>query len=129
MKVLIVDDNGYDLDKLKRHVEGLGHEVVTASDGREATNILMPIDDSLTPSIGAIVTDTRMGEYSGVYLLQFINRNDPPPTLLHSTDTTFTYKGTEFDLPVVIPDAFGFAQFHLKGDDLSYITEFLTKLA
>jgi CheY-like chemotaxis protein len=129
LKVLIVDDHPYELKKFKEFVESLGHEVVTANGGREATNILMPID-SLPPSIDAIITDTRMGEHGGIYVLQFVNRNNnPPPTLLHSSETTCRYHDYDYDLPTVIPDAFRFAQFHLKDQDLTYIEEFLAKIA
>jgi DNA-binding NtrC family response regulator len=129
MKVLVVDDHPYELNKFAAFVKDLGYEVITAVGFTEATRILMPIDDSLTPSISAIVTDTRMGEHSGINLLQFVWRNDPPPCLLHSSDPTFRLHGDEIDLAEDIPQIFPFAQFHLKGEDLTYIKEFLAKLA
>jgi len=135
LTVLIVDDQSYELQKYQKFVEGLGCEVIPAPGGREAVTILMPFDGSEAPLFDAIITDTRMGEFSGINLLQFVSRTGhkghdaPPPTLLHSSDPTFRMGKDEIDLAQMTPEIFPFAQFHLKGEDLAYIKEFLDKIA
>jgi len=74
---LIVDDDDVQRSDLSQMVGTLGFEVITASDGREALNVL----ESLTPSI--ILTDLVMPRKDGIELLkELAARGDRTPTIV-----------------------------------------------
>ena len=65
-KVLIVDDNAEDLEKMKSLVESAGHEVVTASDGASALDALNE------GGFDGILIDIKMPTLSGYDLLRLM---------------------------------------------------------
>ena len=81
-KVLIADDEPFNLDLLTQELGILGNEVVTAVDGQEA---LTKIDYGFP---GIVVTDIRMPNLDGLELMAHVRRIDP-------------------DLPVILVSAHG----------------------
>jgi EAL domain-containing protein (putative c-di-GMP-specific phosphodiesterase class I) len=70
-RILLVDDDPALLGVLRRALADVGHEVVTASDGREALRLLE------TPeSFDAVVSDITMPHMSGIDLLRAVRERD-----------------------------------------------------
>lgn len=65
-RVLIADDDPMTVEMLKIAVEVQGYEVISASDGREAYNMLQIDDD-----FAAIILDMNMPYLNGLGLLQY----------------------------------------------------------
>lgn len=123
MKILLVEDHEKLRDELCSLIMRLGHEVVEATDGREASELLFGDSDVLDPSFNAVITDMKMPHMSGLGLLQFLDeRRVNLPCLLHSSEDT----ADGINLADV-EDVFDFATFHLKGE-VRYIKEFLSSI-
>lgn len=117
-KILVVDDDPRFRDQFGKWVTRLGYEVVLASDGIEAAEMLK------THQVAAVVTDTRMEHGDGWSLLNWMrwggkweSPDDIPKTLIHSGDRFFWPEGGErLDLTTEVPKQFGkFAHFKMKG--------------
>jgi CheY-like chemotaxis protein/tRNA A-37 threonylcarbamoyl transferase component Bud32 len=80
-RVLLVDDNAELRRGLRRMLQAVGHEVVEASDGREATTL------AAAEHFDAVLSDVLMPDMGGVELLRLIHERDPDlPVLLISGD-------------------------------------------
>jgi len=73
MRVLIVDDDELALEMLRNALEGAGHEVESASNGREALEAL-----ERNPACRLVVSDWEMPEMSGPQLCVAIRAGDFP---------------------------------------------------
>ncbi|MGE5479271.1 MAG: response regulator [Chloroflexota bacterium] len=70
MKILLVDDNEAVRDTLTEIIQGiLGHEVSTASNGKEAADIYLKEDFPI------VLSDINMPQMSGVEFLDIINKS------------------------------------------------------
>lgn len=73
MRVLIVDDDELALEMLRNALEGAGHQVESASNGREALAMLEE-----NPACRLVVSDWEMPEMSGPQLCESIRAGDFP---------------------------------------------------
>lgn len=69
--LLVVDDETEIQDMLSRHFRFLGYDVVTASNGKQATKVLEE------QHVDVVISDIMMPEMDGVELLRFIRREYP----------------------------------------------------
>src|SRR6266550_2684969 len=69
-RILVVDDELLLLDTAARILRGAGYEVKTATNGREAVEILQH------GSFEAVVSDIRMPEMDGIQLLRAVRERD-----------------------------------------------------
>ena len=93
--ILLVEDHALLRGMLKRALEGLGHEIVTASSGDEALQLLR---DGLTPQL--VFTDIVMpGQNDGLNVARWIRSNRPEIAVL--LQTGFTEKSTD-GFPVLL---------------------------
>jgi len=69
--ILIVDDEPTILESGKIILEDEGYEVITASDGREAMNVLK------THNIHIVLTDFKMPGLNGLELIKWIKKFEP----------------------------------------------------
>ena len=69
MKVLVVEDDSMTRKALEHRLKIDGYTVVTASDGKQAIDIL------LTDTFDIILTDLHMPNFSGLDLIKYV-RND-----------------------------------------------------
>ena len=69
-KVLVVDDSPTELYQFKDILEGLGHEVVTASDGKEG------VERSLSELPDLILMDVVMPDMNGFQATRKITRSE-----------------------------------------------------
>ncbi|MGC4093621.1 MAG: EAL domain-containing response regulator [Polyangiaceae bacterium] len=69
-KILLVDDDALVRGALTRSLVGTGYDVVSATNGREATELLA------TAQFDAIVSDIAMPEIDGIQLLRAIRQRD-----------------------------------------------------
>jgi serine/threonine protein kinase len=80
-RVLVVDDNDELRRGFRRILRAAGHEVVEASNGREATEL------AVAGRFDAVLSDVRMPDMDGVELLRRLHEGDPDlPVLLISGD-------------------------------------------
>lgn len=70
MNILLVDDEAIQLETLERGLRNRGHEVKTATGGREALRCLA----SASPAIDLVITDFAMPEMNGVELLKAVRQ-------------------------------------------------------
>lgn len=75
LKVLIIDDDSYDLKMLKEYVSELGHNPFTASSGEEAINICKEYYKKLNP-IDVALIDYMMPDLDGIYLADRLREID-----------------------------------------------------
>ena len=86
-RILIVDDEPFNLDLLEQELETLGYEVVSATNGQEALNkIIGGAHDHVFP--GIVVADIKMPRMDGLELMKRALELDP-------------------DLPVILVTAYG----------------------
>ncbi len=78
-KVLFVDDETHILKAVRRLFSGRDYEVVTATGGEEAIELMSK------ESIAVVVSDQRMPEISGAELLDYARRNCPHTTRIMLT--------------------------------------------
>ena len=129
LKVLIVDDELLLLLDLENLIEGLGHEVITATNGNQASALYRD-----HPDIDAVISDIRMPHGDGLFLLQYAKRQErrKPPFLMHSSENFYQplESGREYDLRKIIPEDFTFARFYPKSVAArDYIINFLREVA
>jgi DNA-binding NarL/FixJ family response regulator len=112
--VLIVDDVPDFIFTIIRQVKAVGMQYEIATNGAEAITAVQVC------SINAIITDVQMPHKNGIDLLQFLWRTRATiPTYVHSSDATFPYCGTLWDLPHDISKKFGqFASFKRKDGNM-----------
>jgi class 3 adenylate cyclase len=67
-RVLLVDDNEYSRDLVARAIRGQGHEVATATGGREA---MARLSDPAAPPVDVVVCDLLMPGVTGIDLLKW----------------------------------------------------------
>ena len=70
MKILIADDEAIPLQLLRFQLEKFGHTVISASNGREAWELLQTHDCQL------VITDWEMPEMSGIDLIRQIRQSE-----------------------------------------------------
>lgn len=80
-KVLLVEDENLTRNFLLSMIQNLGYEVLACENGEEAVGQLKSFQPAL------IITDVMMPEYSGLQLLNFVQKKYPVkiPILLIST--------------------------------------------
>ncbi|MBS2019135.1 MAG: response regulator [Deltaproteobacteria bacterium] len=80
MKILIVDDARWQRQNLSKILAAAGHEVIQATNGREAL-------EKLSESPAIIVCDLLMPELDGFGFLEELGRRpDHPPVIIASAD-------------------------------------------
>ncbi len=128
LSVLIVEDQDWQLQKFKKLVKSLGHQVIVAKDGAAGEQIIThyPMD------VDAVICDVQMQPQDGLYFIEQISVAlvNPPPVLLHSG--AVKYKPTDKSEPINLIAKFRdhkFVEFCSKDDNLSYIKRFLERVA
>src|SRR5215471_21047384 len=77
MKVLVVDDEADHLAYLAEVIEGWGHEVSRARDGREALQVMS------NSAVDVLITDLMMPKVDGFELLRTLGSEDRlPPSIV-----------------------------------------------
>ncbi len=71
IRLLIVDDEKEIREMLSRHFRFLGHEVLTAANGREA------LETMAETSIEVVISDIKMPELDGIDLLRAVRKEYP----------------------------------------------------
>lgn len=108
--ILIVDDEPTILDSGKMILEDEGYEVITASNGREAMNVLKK------NSIEIVLTDFKMPGLNGLELIKWIKNFDPElPVLMITSYVNRSIRG-------VVCKA-GACEFMLKPIDYTELIE------
>lgn len=80
MKILIVDDARWQRQNLTRMLSAAGHEVIQATNGREAL-------EKLAESPAVVVCDLLMPELDGFGFLERLQgREERPPVVIASAD-------------------------------------------
>ncbi|MFC6725322.1 response regulator, partial [Halobium palmae] len=79
--MLVVDDSEFVRSIVREAVEGAGHEVVEAADGREA------VRTALGEEPDVITMDVEMPRMNGLEAVQAIMSSRPTPTLMLSSHT------------------------------------------
>jgi DNA-binding response OmpR family regulator len=69
MKILVVDDDELVLETVKRNLKADGFEVLTASDGVKALEIIE------SKEVDLLISDIMMPKMSGLTLLDIVNRH------------------------------------------------------
>ena len=87
VKILIVDDEPFNLDVLEQHLEPLGYELLSAANGEQALN-RVAVESSEHGFPGIIVADIKMPRMDGLELMKRSLELDP-------------------DLPVILVTAYG----------------------
>ncbi len=80
--VLVVDDEADIRDLLREALEQAGHQVLTASDGRQAMRIFQEHRPVL------VITDIVMPRRSGIDLVLELSRAVPPPKMIAMSGVT-----------------------------------------
>ena len=78
LRILVADDEPRMLDYYREVLPPLGHEVATASDGRQ----LIQQYRSFKPDL--VITDIKMGDLDGIEAARQINQEAPTPVILVS---------------------------------------------
>ncbi len=104
-KILVVDDNQEDLDTMKEILEANDYEVVTASDGAQALDIL--VEDGFK----LIIIDIQMPTLSGYDLLRLLREK-----INH--DSKMIYASIVPEKEVDLTDVDGFIQKPFSPDSL-----------
>ncbi len=126
MKILIVDDVASERNSLRKHLEGLGHEVVEATDGLSALRVLFNHNHNLDPSIKCIITDMQMPKMTGLGLLQATWRNGTSlQILLRSSEPTYREYGEDIELKEVEVVFDPNVMFRVKTTNYTEVGEFL----
>lgn len=131
-KVLVAEDHAGFAKSLANYITSLGFEVTAATNGWQAYEILADNPDG---TFFAVVSDMRMPGGSGLTFCQAANRQtDCPPTLIHSSDMSFTDGKVIFDDINMMKDIFDFVKVvHKKpaayDTDFGYVKEFLDSIA
>ena len=123
-KILLVEDEYFIRDTIKSSLESWGCDVVEAENGVRAYELF---EQEVKGTYFAIISDMRMPHMSGLGLCQALNRRytDVPPTLIHSSDSSYQNEGSTIEL-VKLKEWFVFVkEVHLKSRDLSYLKQFL----
>ncbi len=111
-QVLIVDDEEQMLLAMETVLQGLGHQVLKARDGREALQTL----ERVKP--GLVISDMRMPEMTGLELLQAIHRKDPQlPVVMITAYGTITQA-----VEAMQHGAFDFITKPFSAEDLERVT-------
>lgn len=115
-KILVVDDYKDLRETMISFVELLGYEVIAASDGQEAKEII-----EKTPDIDVVLTDVQMPRLNGIELARYIELN-------HSRIKTIVMSGDRQEViePVVL--AAGAEAFLPKPFDLDLLVSKVKKL-
>jgi len=80
-RVLVADDDEPVRDLLRRTLASAGYEVIAASDGQEAIDLLT------TTAVDAVVSDISMPRLTGIDLLRAIRSRDPDVPVILCTGT------------------------------------------
>jgi len=124
MRVLLVDDDIYALERYRVYIQGLDCEVMAIADSRVAEDLLE------VHQFDALISDVQMPIISGLDLIrQMYWWQQEIPTLLHSSEPRHSDGHTWTELAKV-HEEFNFVTFHLKqhSSDPTYIKDFLEKL-
>jgi len=116
-QVLIVDDEEQMLLAMETVLQGLGHQVVKARDGREALALL----EKIKPDF--VISDMRMPEMTGLELLAAIQKKDPQlPVVMITAYGTITQA-----VEAMQHGAFDFITKPFSADDLERVTSRILK--
>lgn len=74
-KILIVDDENDVRDVIRLQLEQKGFNVLEATDGQDAINILQSGDNLV--NVGLILCDIRMPKVNGVEAIEFLKKEAP----------------------------------------------------
>ncbi len=80
--VLVVDDEEDIREILREALEGAGHQVLTANDGRDALRVY----NAQHPAV--VITDIVMPRRSGIDLVLELNRQSPRPKVIAISGVT-----------------------------------------
>ncbi len=121
MRILVVDDADFFRHSCAAVLQALGHQVIEAENGHEATLIW----ESQKRRIDAIVTDVNMPRMNGIDLLSYLGgERQPPRCYVHSGDDFFDLREGRLELKD-LGNIFPFAEFHDKAAFAKAIQEFL----
>ena len=70
-KLLVVDDEPFNLEIIAEHLDGAGYELVTANDGQEAWDLLQKADED---EYDALILDRMMPRMDGLTLLKLVKQ-------------------------------------------------------
>ncbi|MBI1397760.1 MAG: response regulator [Betaproteobacteria bacterium] len=70
-KLLVVDDEPFNLEIIAEHLDGAGYELVTANDGQEAWDLLQKADQD---EFDALILDRMMPRMDGLTLLKLVKQ-------------------------------------------------------
>lgn len=97
MKVLLVDDHKGMRDFFGLEITNLGHEVVKAVDGNDATRKHFDAAGRVDTSFDAVVTDLQMPHMNGMELIAYLRlHNVKTPCLIHTAGSFGGDGGYEF---------------------------------
>lgn len=112
MKILIVDDEEHILRLYKEELQDEGYEVITASNGQEATEKFEKEDPDL------VTLDIRMPDVDGIVLLRQLKEKKPRMPIIMLT--AFDYRD---DFSVWASDA-----YVVKSSDITELKATIKKL-
>src|SRR5262245_10583799 len=98
-RILIVDDDPDIVLALENRITWMGHEPVTAADGKEALRIIQSEQPDL------VLLDIQLPVYSGFDILQ----------QLHDSNGTQAHSGAPLSPPIVMLTAFGTIERAVKA--------------
>lgn len=130
-KVLVAEDDRHFASTLAEYIKSLGYEVIHATDGWKAYEIL---SDNHDDTFFAVVSDMRMPGGSGLKFCQAANRHGKcPAVLVHSSELSYQGDGISYKDISKLKEYFDFVKVtHLKpkGDkNFGYVKEFLESIA
>jgi two-component system chemotaxis response regulator CheY len=74
-KILIIDDETEVREVLRLHLESANYNVIEASDGEEAVNLMKSGANLL--QVGMIICDIRMPKVNGIEAIDYLKQNAP----------------------------------------------------
>lgn len=116
-RILIADDDPLLRLLLKRRLEGAGHEVASAENGREALRLIEE-----QPAFDLVITDILMPELDGLELIRELRRRTCPPRIIALS----AQEGREGYLPAALH--FGADLALIKPRDLDDLPDVVQKL-
>ena len=74
-KILIIDDESEVREVLRLHLESANYNVIEATDGEEAVNMMKSGSNLL--QVGLIICDIRMPKVNGIEAIDYLKQNAP----------------------------------------------------